>query len=299
VTACFLHSGAAHLLGNGIAIFFAGLLLERMIGGWWFIVFFVLGGISSSFVSLAAHPGPYIGVGASGGIMALFAALFVTSFHLPKGHQRHRVQLESLRILVPALLPAAANMHIDIPAHLGGAVAGVVMALLLIGFWPRGTDEAPGRQISLVLGCCACFLVLFCASAAQARYPVYAKRFDIMIPEKEIPPMPDARRQKSAWLLQHYPKDPRAHAFRGDALLQDHNIIGARLEFEDALKLTEADPLMFGRKFANAIRVTLAMMWLADHAQGEAEKIAQPVCLSPSSDRPDSYVVLVQHHLCP
>ena len=149
-TAVVLHASFSHLFLNSIALFFAGLVVERLYGRLWFFAFFVLGGIGGSFMSLAVNPESIFSVGASGAIMALFSALLVGSFRMPKGGARVRVQAETLRILLPALFPtaSAAGHRIDVGAHFGGFLVGLVVAMVLLKMWSHQSVSPPGKSFA-------------------------------------------------------------------------------------------------------------------------------------------------------
>jgi membrane associated rhomboid family serine protease/lipoprotein NlpI len=149
-TAPWLHASFMHLFLNSIALFFAGLVLEKLYGRIWFFAFFIIGGIGGSLMSLAVNPAEVFSVGASGAIMALFSALFVTSYRLPSGSLRNRVQIQTLRILIPALFPtaSAAGPKIDVGAHFGGFLAGLIVAAVLLKIWPRHSVSPPGKKFA-------------------------------------------------------------------------------------------------------------------------------------------------------
>ncbi len=143
LTAPFLHANLAHILFNGTALLLAGWVLERLVGRVWFLAVFVTGASGGSLMSLAINPGNLTSVGASGAVMALFAAMLVLSFRLPSGPLRTRAQVGSTRILIPSLLPLATTtagaMQIDYGAHFGGALAGAGLGLLLLRTWPAAS----------------------------------------------------------------------------------------------------------------------------------------------------------------
>lgn len=140
-----LHLNFVHLLGNSIALLLAGRVLERLAGRCWMLAVFILGGFGGSIMSMAANPPEMLSVGASGAIMALFAAIPMLSFRLPEGDARARVQARTFRILIPLLLPAAASAHIDYGAHLGGAMVGLAAGWVLLVTWPE-TSRLPRFQ---------------------------------------------------------------------------------------------------------------------------------------------------------
>jgi rhomboid protease GluP len=140
VTCAFLHADLTHILFNGVAMIFAGVVLEPLVGRPWYFAIFVFGALAGSALSLAAGDMRLISVGASGGIMALFAAALVSTARVRNKSDRLRLQFGLGRILVPALLPAAGSggATIDVGAPIGGAMGGAAIALaLLIFFWPK------------------------------------------------------------------------------------------------------------------------------------------------------------------
>lgn len=175
-TAPLLHANFAHLAGNGVALLMGGWLLERYVGRLWFFALFFIGAVGGSLMSLAVGPANLISVGASGALMGLFAALCVSSFRLDSGDPaRLRMQINSARILIPSLLPlySTSSVHIDYGAHFGGALAGAIVAAILLAFWPK-TERLP--QLRKVAGAVSVAgVILFVGSAAivAASYPAY------------------------------------------------------------------------------------------------------------------------------
>lgn len=141
VTAAFLHGSVIHLTFNCLALWQAGILLERLIGWRWFAGLFCISAIGGSAASLLINPSNMVGVGASGGIIGLFAAAIVASFHFPSGPLPSILRIGAIQILIPSLLPFLAQtvdgMQIDYSAHLGGALAGGAVSLALLQVWPR------------------------------------------------------------------------------------------------------------------------------------------------------------------
>jgi rhomboid protease GluP len=301
-TAPFLHGGLLHLLSNGIALFFAGGFLERQLGRFWYFSIFALGACGGACLSLAANPPDVTSVGASGAIMTLFVILFIGSFRLQDGPQRKRVQVESLRILIPSLLSivAPSGMHIDINAHLGGALTGVVLGLLLLKFWPQNLPAPPYQRFAECVAMLSAAVFIASFALAADHYPAYVKSLALLIPEKSLPKNDDAVRNQSAELVRRYPHDPRAYIFHADALLMDHNPISARYELEAGLKEADTYRFLYGLRLSNTMRIMLAAIWIDNGAPYEAEKVIGPVCRSSSMDRPDekTYQFVVEHKLC-
>ena len=166
-TAPLLHANLGHLAGNGVALVLGGWLLERLVGRLWFSVFFAVGALGGSLASLAFEPANLISVGASGALMGMFAGVFVGSFRINSAtSSRIGLQVSSLRILVPSLLPVfshPAGARIDYGAHFGGAVAGAALALVLFQCWPETAFIPQWRRGAAIIAVAS--LALFVASA--------------------------------------------------------------------------------------------------------------------------------------
>ncbi len=150
-TATYLHASFAHILGNMAVLLFLGWRLERLIGHAWLAATFVLSSAAGWLVSLTLLPPGVVAVGASGGIMGLLACALGASFRLPKGDlERRRLQVWSLRIAVPALLPLQGmqgGLVTDYAAHAGGVVAGGALGLLLLTiWWHQAAETEPGWE---------------------------------------------------------------------------------------------------------------------------------------------------------
>lgn len=170
VTAALLHGSVMHLTFNCLALWRAGSLMERLIGWRWFAGLFCVSAIGGSVASLLITPSNLVGVGASGGIIGLFAAVIIISFHFPSGPLPSILRTGAIQILIPSLLPffaqTAGGMQIDYAAHLGGALVGVVFSLALLKVWPR-------RQFHPRFGTAALIgSIAFAAIAVGSLWPV-------------------------------------------------------------------------------------------------------------------------------
>src|SRR5262249_827736 len=96
LSAMFLHAGVAHIGFNAYALSVVGRTIERFFGHVRFAVLYFLGGLSASLTSFAFSRGA--SVGASGAIMAIFAAEMVFLYQNRQifGQERTNRQLRSL-----------------------------------------------------------------------------------------------------------------------------------------------------------------------------------------------------------
>jgi rhomboid protease GluP len=128
VSAMILHGSVPHLVGNAIALLVLGMMCEHAFGRTQFLFLFVMSGLAGGVVSMLMSPGP--SVGASGAIFGLQGAAIV----LFRRH-RDRLIMRARRIGVVLVVWAlytiaqgAFTPFVDNGAHIGGFVAGVVLA---------------------------------------------------------------------------------------------------------------------------------------------------------------------------
>src|SRR5262249_39752456 len=127
-TAAFLHYGPLHLLLNMYSLYFAGSILEQVIGRWRFLLLYLGSGIAGSAGALVITPNS-ITVGASGAIFGILGALFVLE---RRGLLHSGGQIAGLIVL--NLVFTFAVSGISIGGHIGGLIGGVVLMLLLMEF---------------------------------------------------------------------------------------------------------------------------------------------------------------------
>ena len=143
LTSAFLHVGVIHLLFNGFAMLVFGRVAEPIFGSVAFLCLFVLsaigGNLLSSYVTWhqVLHERQAIGVmaGASGGIMGIGTSLLILALFKIKinGVQLNPKSLGwimAINLLYGFVVPG-----IDNAGHIGGALTGMVLALLVGLTW--------------------------------------------------------------------------------------------------------------------------------------------------------------------
>ena len=159
LTAPWLHGGAEHLIGNGIALYILGMVCEAAFGPVQFVVLYVLSGLAGSLVSIVLTPGP--SVGASGAIFGLQGAAIVLL-----RRERERLLVRDRRVgfvlLIWAIFTIAGGLtdpFIDNGAHIGGALGGALIATrlhpVLLSTLPAERAAAARRWLWLVVALCA------------------------------------------------------------------------------------------------------------------------------------------------
>ena len=142
-SALFLHADWIHLLGNLVFLLIFGLPAERVMGGWRFLVLFLLGGAVANLAAVLAIGAPdRVIIGASGAVSAVigaYLALFPGArlgVVLPLG-----LFLEFVRVPASLLIGLWVLLQVVFaysgptfgmvawPAHIAGFLFGVVFAL--------------------------------------------------------------------------------------------------------------------------------------------------------------------------
>jgi rhomboid protease GluP len=130
-TAIFLHIGANHLVSNMYALIIIGWNLERIYGHVRFLTVYIGSGLLGSLVSAFTIPQGIVAAGASGAILGCLAALILLQSrfsHVSVGIQLGSAVLSLFYNLVSGLAPGSS---IDIAAHFGGAIGGVMLSFLI------------------------------------------------------------------------------------------------------------------------------------------------------------------------
>ncbi len=236
-TAPFLHASLQHLLFNGVALLLAGRFLEGYVGRAWFGAIYVVGGLAGGLGSMLWNAPTTVSVGASGAILGLFAALCVCSFHLPHSGGRRRMQSRAISVLLPTLLSLGktnGGLTIDFGAHLGGAIGGALIGLLLLTDWSSRSERPARERLGLaisVLGVLATIASSWPAIGAYTRF----QRSALLIPVQAVPTSDEAFIKQAPDLLTRYPHDPRVRIAMGFLLLDRGDAAGAEAQARQGL----------------------------------------------------------------
>lgn len=138
LTNIFIHSNYMHLLFNLLTFYFFAPQLEITIGGFYFLIIFLLSGFISSIPSTLKHKDNYnyFSLGASGavsGIIFSYILFYPTSrlyvFFVPIGIPAPLFALLYLAYCVFA--SRQPNSEINHEAHFWGAISGLVLTIIL------------------------------------------------------------------------------------------------------------------------------------------------------------------------
>lgn len=127
VTSMFIHANALHLGMNMLALFQLGMIAEQRVSLKSYILIYFFAGIAGSLASFMYLQGvstPTVVIGASGAIFGIFAFVYTLSGEF----KSFFIQSAIFHGLIFVLgLPVAWY------AHAGGAILGIVAALLFVG----------------------------------------------------------------------------------------------------------------------------------------------------------------------
>lgn len=145
LTSMFLHGSPMHLAGNMLYLWIFGDNVEEVLGHWRYALVYLACGVAGSLAQIAAAPESIIPtLGASGAIAGVMGAYLIWFPH-------NRVRVLLLRVIasVPAVIVIGLWIGLQVMsglgslgrigesggvaylAHVGGAVAGIVFALML------------------------------------------------------------------------------------------------------------------------------------------------------------------------
>jgi membrane associated rhomboid family serine protease len=129
ITAAFLHYGPFHIAMNMFSLYFAGSILEQMIGRWRFALLYLVAGLAGSAGALLLSKSYAQTAGASGAIFGVLGGLLILE---RRGNIATGGQV--LGLIVLNLVITFAIPGISIGGHLGGLAAGTVLMLAFASF---------------------------------------------------------------------------------------------------------------------------------------------------------------------
>ncbi len=176
-TAMFVHVGALHIGLNMWCLWNLGLLGEPLLGAPGLVAVYLLTGFAGNLLSLATHPGiglhagaGAVGAGASGAIFGIAGVLVVLlgSPLLPlapadrKQLRRNVIGFAVFNFVLGFGFDAARfSAQVDNAAHLGGFLAGLLLALPMVPRAGAPLDQFRRRRNLAVMGE-ALLLLLLC-----------------------------------------------------------------------------------------------------------------------------------------
>ncbi|MFB4161414.1 rhomboid family intramembrane serine protease [Geomicrobium sp. JSM 1781026] len=127
ITPVFLHVDLFHMLFNSFALFLFGPPIEKMVGKYRFVLFYLLTAVIANIVTFYLQPLGYRHVGASGaiyGLLGMYVYMMIFRKELIDAASRQIVTV----MVVIGIIMTFLNPRINILAHIIGLVAGMAIA---------------------------------------------------------------------------------------------------------------------------------------------------------------------------
>lgn len=132
-TSMFLHFGIEHLVNNMLVLFVLGSRLEQVIGKLRFLFIYLAGGMAGNIFSLILELRNQefsVSAGASGAVFAVMGAMIYVVIR-NKGWLGDLSMRQILVMAAFSLYFGFTSSGVDNAAHIGGMIAGFVLAVLI------------------------------------------------------------------------------------------------------------------------------------------------------------------------
>ena len=129
-TAQFLHIGWLHIASNAVMIYYLGQFLEPLLGHWRFLGIYLLGGIGGNLLSFGLGSDVTVSAGASTSLFGLFGAVIAMYLANRQVPQMTYLGKQAIALAVINIVLDLFASDIDILGHVGGLVAGFLLAII-------------------------------------------------------------------------------------------------------------------------------------------------------------------------
>ncbi len=143
LTSMFMHFDIHHIGGNLLMLLVVGDMLEERLGAVRVILIYLVTGLAGNGISILWYGwmgDTVVSAGASGAIYGLLGALFclmIRSRGSVPGFSRERMLLMVFLMLYSGVVSAGINLA----AHIGGFLAGILMGFLFVKAWKTGKKK--------------------------------------------------------------------------------------------------------------------------------------------------------------
>lgn len=153
LTSMFLHADISHLFNNMLVLFFVGYHLEHAVGKLKYLIIYMGGGILAGIVSIGYNmleeyswltDQTTISIGASGAIFGVVGAMLLIVI-VNRGRLQEIRTRQMVIFVVLSLYGGIANARIDQAAHVGGFLAGIILAALI---YRKPTKNTSGGEVT-------------------------------------------------------------------------------------------------------------------------------------------------------
>ncbi|MGM9878270.1 MAG: rhomboid family intramembrane serine protease [Bacilli bacterium] len=149
-TCMFMHANLIHLAFNMYALYVLGPQVERYYGKYRFIAIYIVSGILGSLFSGVFMSEYTLSLGASGAIFGLLGSIAYFTYYY-RATLQGLLRSQVMPVILINLLIGFAMSNIDVMAHIGGLIGGVLVSMG-IGIGDKGrTNDRVNGIIVLVL----------------------------------------------------------------------------------------------------------------------------------------------------
>ncbi|WP_164001077.1 rhomboid family intramembrane serine protease [Pyxidicoccus caerfyrddinensis] len=294
-----LHGDIFHLALNGFCLWFVTATVEGLVGRAWTGLLLLAGALGGGALSMVINADTVVSVGASGVLMGLLAALLALSRRIPAGAERAQMQVLSLQLLVPSLIPLGMSRtggEVDFAAHVGGALAGGAVGMVLARVWSRKEPVPPATLPVGAVGILAAVALVVSVGFAFQYWKDSVLELEL-IPEESLPKTNGQGMAQAKELLERYPRDPRSHLFQAMVLMDANDLPGAERELRTALSEEHILEHFFtGTGLPRMLHEELGHVLVEQGRKDEARQLVKPFCV-PGKDG-QLPATLVELELC-
>lgn len=133
-TSMFIHMSLIHIISNMMSLWILGRAVEPAIGSIKFLLFYVIAGLAGNLLSVKMANPNIVSAGASGaifGIMGLEVGGLIFNKLASIGGSRSAAIQSIGEVIVLNLINSVLNPSINLWAHLGGLIAGFILAIFI------------------------------------------------------------------------------------------------------------------------------------------------------------------------
>lgn len=158
ITAMFLHIGPVHLLFNMYVLYVIGPQIESFYGRIKYLIIYLVSGIIGGLLSCTLSN--YVSAGASGAIFGLLGSLLYFGYHY-RVYLGNVLKSQIIPMIVINLLLGFMLPGIDISAHIGGLIGGVLISMALgVKYKSTTSNKVNGYILTSILVGFLIFLLL-------------------------------------------------------------------------------------------------------------------------------------------
>ncbi len=158
----FIHADFEHLVGNMVALFLFGKLVEQRLGSLRMAIIYFGSGVGAGFLSMEIahklHPeSPRFAAGASGAVFGIMCAAVFLRIMGRKNAERKDMVIAIALVIGYALYSAGGN--VDIYGHIGGAIVGGILAFALnVKKWQDFTENQFCKSLAVLATIVLCVM---------------------------------------------------------------------------------------------------------------------------------------------